>query len=90
MQKDGVESTQSNDSDKQKSKKNARTKHKCPFPSCSAEVIHLPRHMRQRHQWETKNASKVHLVSGKDIALHVQRSSHARAGFAPFMVVHQS
>ena len=26
---------------------------KCPFPSCSAEVIHLSRHMRQRHQWDT-------------------------------------
>ena len=59
MEKDGIESTQSNESDKQKSKKNARTKYKCPFPSCSAEVIHLPRHMRQRYQWETKNASKV-------------------------------
>ena len=59
MEKDGVESTQSNESDKQKSKKNARTKYKCPFPSCSAEVIHLPRHMRQRYQWETKNASIV-------------------------------
>ena len=42
-----------------KVRKNARTKHKCPFPCCSAEVIHLPHHMRHRHQRGTKNASKV-------------------------------
>ena len=59
MEKDDVEITQPNDSNQQKSKQNARTKHKCPFPSCSAEVIHLPRHMNQRHQWDTKDASKV-------------------------------
>ena len=59
MEKDDVEITQPNDSNQQQSKQNARTKHKCPFPSCSAEVIHLPRHMRQRHQWDTKDASKV-------------------------------
>ena len=59
MEKDNVEIKQPNDSNQQKSKQNARTKHKCPFPSCSAEVIHLPRHMRQRHQWDTKDASKV-------------------------------
>ena len=27
-----------------------RQKHKCPYPSCSAKVVHLPGHMRQKHK----------------------------------------
>ena len=91
--KGDVEITQPNGSNQQKSKQNARTKHKCPFPSCSAEVIHLPRHMRQRHQWDIQRMLAkflIRLVSVKDIALPVQRRSHAKVCFARFMVVHQS
>lgn len=40
-------------------KKSQRAKHKCPFPSCSANVIHLPRHMMQRHKWAKEDASGV-------------------------------
>lgn len=36
-----------------------RPKHKCPFPSCSAEVVHLPRHMRQVHKWCKSKANSV-------------------------------
>ena len=35
----------------------SRAKHKCPFPDCSSEVIHLPRHMRKIHHW-SKERSK--------------------------------
>ena len=34
------------------STKQPRQKHECPFPSCNAKVIHLPRHMRQVHGWD--------------------------------------
>ena len=36
-----------------------RNKYPCPFPSCSANVYHLPRHMRQRHGWTQEDANKV-------------------------------
>ena len=42
----GVKSNQEGDS-----KGNRIVKHKCPFPSFSAVVVHLPRHMRQKHKW---------------------------------------
>jgi hypothetical protein len=29
------------------------------MPSCSAEVVHLPRHMRKCHGWTPRKASKV-------------------------------
>ena len=37
-----------------------RVKRKCPYPSCSARVVHLPRHMRQKHKWDDKDAVGVH------------------------------
>ncbi|CAB4002290.1 Hypothetical predicted protein [Paramuricea clavata] len=43
----------------EKKEKGHRGKHKCPFPSCSAEVIHLPRHMRQVHRWDKPNSAGV-------------------------------
>jgi hypothetical protein len=39
--------------------KGKRGKHKCPFPSCSAKVVHLPRHMRQVHKWEKEDSVGV-------------------------------
>ena len=36
-----------------------RQKHKCPYPSCSAKVVHLPRHMRQKHKWDEEDAVGV-------------------------------
>lgn len=42
-----------------KEKKAQRAKHKCPFPSCSARVIHLTRHMMQRHKWAKEDAAGV-------------------------------
>ncbi|XP_028415023.1 uncharacterized protein LOC114538102 [Dendronephthya gigantea] len=42
------------------SKGSSRKKHKCPYPSCSAEVVHLPRHMlQQKHNWEQTDARGV-------------------------------
>ena len=43
----------------EKEKKAQRSKHKCPFPSCSASVIHLPCHMVQRHKWAKEDAAGV-------------------------------
>lgn len=40
-------------------KKSDRARHRCPFPSCTAVVCHLPRHMRQRHKWSANDASGV-------------------------------
>ena len=31
-----------------------RAKHKCPFASCSANIVHLPCHMMQVHKWAKK------------------------------------
>ena len=39
--------------------KGKRGKHICPFPSCSAKVVHLPRHMRQVHKWEKEDSAGV-------------------------------
>jgi hypothetical protein len=39
--------------------KGKRGKHKCPFPSCSSKVVHLPRHMRQVHKWEKEDSVGV-------------------------------
>ena len=50
----GVKSNQEGNS-----KGNRRVKHKCPFPSCSAVVVHLPHHMRQKHKWNQKDAGAV-------------------------------
>ena len=36
-----------------------RQKHKCPYPSCSAKVVHLPGHMRQKHKWDEGDAVGV-------------------------------
>ena len=36
-----------------------RQKHKCPYPSCSSKVVHLPRHMWQKHKWDGKDAVGV-------------------------------
>ena len=37
----------------------SRAKHKCPFPDCSSEVVHLPRHMRAVHNWSKKRTMGV-------------------------------
>lgn len=37
--------------DGEKKTKVQRAKHKCPFPTCSANVVNLPRHMIQVHKW---------------------------------------
>ena len=29
--------------------KSSRAKHKCPYPECGKEVVHLSRHMRNVH-----------------------------------------
>ena len=44
---------------KQKNEKIHRAKHICPFPSCPASVVHLPRHMNQVHKWSACDASQV-------------------------------
>ena len=36
-----------------------RQKHECPFPSCNAKVVHLPRHMRQMHKWDKSRSTDV-------------------------------
>ena len=36
-----------------------RQKRKCPYPSCSAKVVHLPYHMQQKHKWDEKDAVGV-------------------------------
>ncbi|CAB3985765.1 Hypothetical predicted protein [Paramuricea clavata] len=36
-----------------------RAKHNCPFPSCKASVVHLPRHMRQVHGWSKVDSTAV-------------------------------
>ena len=41
------------------STKQPRQKHECPFPSCNAKVIHLPRHMRQVHGWDEFRSGRV-------------------------------
>lgn len=51
--------TASGTATQEKEKKAQRAKHKCPFPSCSASVIHLPRHMMQRHKWAKEDAAGV-------------------------------
>ncbi len=40
-------------------KKQRRARHKCPFPSCKGNVIHLPRHMRQVHDWNQSDSANV-------------------------------
>ena len=37
----------------------ARHKISCPMLSCKAKVIHLPRHMRNVHNWTKEAAAKV-------------------------------
>ena len=37
----------------------ARCKISCPMLSCKAKVIHLPRHMRNVHNWTKEAAAKV-------------------------------
>ncbi|CAB4043461.1 Neurofilament medium polypeptide, partial [Paramuricea clavata] len=39
--------------------KRSRAKHNCPFPSCKASVVHLPRHMRQVHGWSKADSTAV-------------------------------
>jgi hypothetical protein len=39
--------------------KGKRGKHKCPFSSCSAKVVHLPRHMKLVHKWEKEDSVGV-------------------------------
>ena len=39
--------------------KRSRAKHSCPFPSCKASVVHLPRHMRQVHGWSKADSTAV-------------------------------
>ena len=36
-----------------------RRKISCPLVACKAKLIHLPRHMRNVHQWTAEAASKV-------------------------------
>lgn len=36
-----------------------RRKLSCPFVMCKANVVHLPRHMRNVHHWTKEAASKV-------------------------------
>lgn len=40
-------------------KKGPRKKHKCPYVTCNASVIHLPRHMSQVHEWSKDCWSKL-------------------------------
>ena len=42
-----------------KSSKTKRVKHRCPYPTCSSNVIHLPRHMKQVHKWAKEDATSV-------------------------------
>ena len=37
----------------------SRSKHKCPFPDCKSDVVHLPRHMKCAHGWSKERASGV-------------------------------
>ena len=46
-------------SNSKEKKKSTRTKYRCPYPSCTAVVTHLPRHMKQRHRWGAEEASGV-------------------------------
>ena len=39
--------------------KTSRAKHKCPYPECEKEVVHLPRHMRNVHGWCKEKSSGV-------------------------------
>ncbi|CAB3991115.1 Hypothetical predicted protein [Paramuricea clavata] len=41
------------------SKGKHRTKHKCPYSSCSVNIVHLPRHMRHIHKWDEKDSIGV-------------------------------
>ena len=34
-------------------------KHKCPFPTCSANVVHLPQHKQQCHKWAREDTVGV-------------------------------
>ena len=37
----------------------SRSKHKCQFPDCKSDVVHLPRHMKCVHGWSKERASGV-------------------------------
>ena len=54
-----VEAAVRSESSSQTSEGKGRQKHKCPYPSCSAKVVHLPRHMRQKHKWDEGDAVGV-------------------------------
>ena len=59
--------------------KGSRAKHKCPYTSCNACVIHLPRHMKQVHRWNRTNSTGVlgtfDLRKGKPL---VKKREHPR------------
>ena len=58
-QVDGAEKVEPTVATEEKGKVRSRAKHKCPFTSCNKEVVHLPRHMRQVHNWSQDRASGV-------------------------------
>ncbi len=49
-----------------KKEKKGRAKHTCPFQSCSANIVHFPRHMMQVHKWQKKTlwVSLMHSLYG--------------------------
>lgn len=61
---DGKETVETQSTTKQEGKKQARRKHKCPYPTCSSVVVHLPRHMKQMHGWNSFDASRAVGVFG--------------------------
>ena len=54
-----VTSEKEGESSSKTSEGKGRQKHKCPYPSCLAKVVHLPRHVRQKHKWDEEDAVGV-------------------------------
>ena len=54
----------------------ARRKISCPMSSCKAKVIHLPRHMRNVHNWTKRAAAKV--LSRYKTEKNQQKDRHLR------------
>ena len=47
-----------------------RRKIPCPLLTCKAEVVHLPRHMRNVHHWTQEAASKLLLKYNRRLKRH--------------------
>jgi hypothetical protein len=56
---DPQSSSLKNKTKQNKETKTPRTKHSCPYSSCTSSVVHLPRHMRRSHGWSPRKARSV-------------------------------